>query len=81
MFTKDQLKALRKGEIDAGVVRLFRHDVSDLECELFHRESYALVLPADHRLSEKESVDITELAGEQFIFSPVKISPGFMMSG
>ncbi|WP_321405136.1 LysR substrate-binding domain-containing protein [Maridesulfovibrio sp.] len=75
MFTKDQLKALRKGEIDAGVVRLFRHDVSDLECELFHRESYALVLPSDHRLSEKESVDITELAGEQFIFFPREDQP------
>ncbi|NDV23232.1 LysR family transcriptional regulator [Desulfovibrio sp. JC022] len=70
MFTNDQLKAVRDGEIDAGVVRLFRHDVSDLECELFHRESYALVLPTGHHLSEMESVDVSDLSGEPLIFFP-----------
>ncbi len=50
MYTNDQLKAVRSGDIDAGIVRLFRHDVSDLDCELFHRESYALVLPENHPL-------------------------------
>ncbi|TIH11413.1 LysR family transcriptional regulator [Marinifilum sp. JC120] len=70
MFTNDQLKAVREGEIDAGIVRLFQHDVSDLECKLFHRESYALVVPMDHPLAESESVDISQLGGEPFIFFP-----------
>ncbi|NDV26715.1 LysR family transcriptional regulator [Desulfovibrio sp. JC010] len=75
MFTNEQLAALRSGEIDVGVMRLFRHDVADLECELFYRESYALAVPAGHRLCGKKSVDISELAGEPFIFFPRESQP------
>ncbi|WP_421899985.1 LysR substrate-binding domain-containing protein [Maridesulfovibrio sp.] len=75
MFTNEQLKAVRNGELDAGIVRLFRHDVSDLACELFHRESYALVVPEDHLLAEREGVDVSDLSGEQFIFFPREEQP------
>ncbi|ACS78617.1 LysR family transcriptional regulator [Maridesulfovibrio salexigens] len=75
MFTTDQLKAIRSGDIDAGIVRLFRHDVSDLERELFHRESYALVVPDGHPLADRAAVDVSELAGEQFIFFPREGQP------
>ena len=75
MYTNEQLKAVRSGDIDAGIVRLFRHDVSDLDCELFHRESYALVVPEDHPLAERATVDVSELAGEPFIFFPREGQP------
>lgn len=75
MFTNDQLEAIRVGSIDIGVVRLFRHDVSDLEAFVFHRESYALIVPQGHRLEHKEIVDISELQGEPLIFSPREGQP------
>ena len=75
MTTNEQLEAARKGEIDAGVVRLFKHDTRGLEWFRFHRESYALIVPAGHRLTEKERVDICELADEDFIFFPRDSQP------
>ncbi|WP_320007334.1 LysR family transcriptional regulator [Maridesulfovibrio sp.] len=75
MFTGDQLEAVRKGELDAGIVRLFRHDVSDLESAAFHREPYSLVIPEGHRLCSGGPVAISELAGEKFVFSPRDAQP------
>ncbi|WP_035076534.1 LysR substrate-binding domain-containing protein [Maridesulfovibrio zosterae] len=75
MFTNDQLKAVRTGTIDAGIVRLFQHDVSDLESIMFHKESYALVLPTGHKFSEQKSVDVSELSGEPLIFFPRESQP------
>ena len=70
MFTNAQLEAVRSGRIDVGVVRLFRHNVDDLEKMMFHRESYALVIPEGHRFEEKERVHIAELEGEPLVFYP-----------
>lgn len=75
MFTNEQLDAVRSGAIDAGVVRLFKHDVSDLECFMFHKESYSLVLPTDHALADRESVDVSEISGEPLIFFPRESQP------
>lgn len=73
MKTFRQLDEIRKGSVDAGVLRLFRHDTDELECDLFHSESYSLIIPAGHRLAGHEKVDVAELADEKFIFSPRKI--------
>ncbi|MFT5729637.1 MAG: DNA-binding transcriptional LysR family regulator [Desulforhopalus sp.] len=75
MSTNRQLEVLRKGDIDAGVVRLFMHDMKGLCSKKFHQESYALILPTGHRLAGKESVDISELGGEEFIFFPRNAQP------
>lgn len=66
--TNAQLEAIRAGTVDAGVVRLFRHDTSDLSTQLLHRESYAVIVPQDHVLAERGSVDMSELAGLPLIF-------------
>ena len=75
MTTNKQLEAARKGDIDAGVVRLFKHDTQGLEWFRFHKESYALIVPAGHRLTGKDRVDICELANEDFIFFPRDSQP------
>lgn len=75
MSTNKQLDVLRKGDIDAGVVRLFMHDMKGLCSQKFHQESYALILPTGHRLAGKESVDISELGDEEFIFFPRNAQP------
>lgn len=70
MTTVKQLEAIRNGSIDAGILRLFKHDTEGLKCDLFHSESYALIVPTEHKLASKKSVAISELAEEQLIFSP-----------
>lgn len=75
MSTNRQLDDLRKGDIDAGVVRLFMHDMKGLCSKKFHQESYALILPTGHRLADRESVNISELGGEEFIFFPRNAQP------
>lgn len=75
MSTNSQLDAIRLGVIDAGVVRLFRHNTDDLELTLFHQEAYAVVVPEGHRLCSHHSIDMSELAGEPLIFFPRKAQP------
>lgn len=75
MSTNSQLDAIRSGAIDAGVVRLFRHNTDDLEPTLFHQEAYAVVVPEGHKLCSRQSVDMSELAGEPLIFFPRKAQP------
>jgi len=75
MTTNKQLEAVRQGKIDAGVVRLFKHDTQGLEWFRFHQESYALIVPAGHSLTGKERVNICELANEDFIFFPRDSQP------
>ena len=70
MSSNMQLGAVLRGEIDAGVVRLYKHDTSGLTCVKFHQESYALALPSGHPLGKCEKVHIKDLADEEFVFFP-----------
>ncbi len=75
MGTNRQIDAVRSGLIDAGVVRLFRHNTDRLETLLFHRESYAVIVPEDHGQAGRGSMDMSELADEPLIFFPRKVHP------
>ncbi len=75
MGTSQQLGAVRTGLIDAGVVRLFRHNTDNLETLLFHQEQYAVIVPAEHPLSGRNSVDMAELAEEPLILFPRATHP------
>lgn len=75
MGTNEQLDALRAETIDAGVVRLFRHQTDGLETMLFHQEAYAVVVPEDHPLAERDSVDLSEIEGEPLITFPRSVHP------
>ena len=75
MGTNPQLEAIRSGILDAGVVRLFRHNTDDLETLLFHKESYAVIVPNDHSLAGRKSVDISELSKDPLIFFPRRSQP------
>lgn len=75
MPTNVQLQAVLRGEIDAGVVRLFKHNTAGLTCVKFHQESYALAVPKDHPLGTRDVVHIKDLAREDFIFFPRNSQP------
>lgn len=75
MSTNGQLKAIRSGTLDAGVVRFFRHDTEGLELTLFHQEVYAVIVAVDHEFATRQSVDMAELANERLIFFRRKAQP------
>ncbi|WP_028580301.1 LysR family transcriptional regulator [Desulfogranum japonicum] len=75
MPTNVQLEAVQNGGIDAGVVRLFKHDTEGLVCIKYHEESYALALPSGHRLEHRKQIAIEELSQEDFIFFPRASQP------
>lgn len=75
MTTNMQLQAILQQKVDAGIVRLFKHETKGLHCIKFHQESYVLAIPAGHPLASNESIKIAELAGEELIFFPRSSQP------
>lgn len=70
MSTNMQLQRLLDGQLDAGIVRLYRHDTAGLTCLKVHEESYALAIPAGHPLETEDIVHIKDLGEEEFVFFP-----------
>jgi DNA-binding transcriptional LysR family regulator len=64
---------VRSGRLDVAVVALRPADVPDLELRRFAAMPYVAILPAGHRLADRESVALTDLAEERFVES----APGF----
>ncbi|MEA1834383.1 LysR family transcriptional regulator [Methylobacterium durans] len=60
------LQRLRRGRVDAALT-LLRPDEPRFAQELFLTESYALALPASHRLADRTSIPADELADEVMI--------------
>ncbi|GBC62264.1 LysR family transcriptional regulator [Desulfonema ishimotonii] len=75
MDTRAQLDALGAGRIQAGFVRLFRHELPGLRAEPIFREPYVLAFPPGHRLADYECVPLAALKGEPMILYPRQIQP------
>ncbi|WP_227283950.1 LysR substrate-binding domain-containing protein [Boseongicola sp. H5] len=70
-----QPAALRRGEIDAGLLLPpVRRDGIQLD-ELW-REDWLVAMPSDHRFVDMETVSIGDLAGENFITAHPEFGPG-----
>jgi DNA-binding transcriptional LysR family regulator len=65
----DQVEVLRDGRVDVSYVRL-PVDERGLRVEPLLTEPRVAVLPADHRLADKDSVQLTDLADEPLLQSP-----------
>ena len=70
MGTQAQLAALRAGQIDIGVMRLFQHDTQGLIVERIVQEPCVLAVPAAHRLAGQDAVNLASLDGESLILFP-----------
>jgi len=73
--TTDQLERLRRGALDAGVVRLVGHDVTGLASVVYYRERYVLAVPEDDPLAGRRSVSLRELDGRPLIMAPRRLNP------
>ncbi len=66
--TSESLAGLRRGALDLAMVTLpDRIDLTGLGHTVVRRERYALVVTQDHRLAERDSVGVGDLAQERFI--------------
>ena len=77
MSPVEQEKALREGEIDLALLGTPCPQLaSEFRVEPILKTPMAIVLPDDHLLSLRKSVDLAELAGEPFVSLHEKNFPG-----
>jgi DNA-binding transcriptional LysR family regulator len=66
---KIQMESLLAEKLDIGFLRI-PYEEKDLNQEVIFIETYSLVLPANHKKSEKNYKGLHEFAGENFILPP-----------
>jgi DNA-binding transcriptional LysR family regulator len=76
MDSASALSAVQNGVIDIALAR-FDQPVSALEIRPIVRDHLVVVLPIDHRLTRHDRVALTELADENLVLSPRRVSPSF----
>ncbi|WP_375551348.1 LysR family transcriptional regulator [Rhodophyticola porphyridii] len=70
-----QAAALRRGEIDAGLLLPPVHE-DGIQLDELWREDWLVAMPIGHRLADMATVAIGELAGENFITAHPEFGPG-----
>jgi DNA-binding transcriptional LysR family regulator len=76
MDSASALSAVQNGAIDIALAR-FDQPVRALEIRPIVRDHLVVVLPIDHRLTRHERVALAELAEENLVLSPRRVSPSF----
>jgi len=75
--TADQVQMLETGSLDIGFLRLPIGEHSALEVVTVHREPFALVVPATHKLAKRKRVRLSEVSGQDFVMYERSYAPGF----
>jgi DNA-binding transcriptional LysR family regulator len=65
------VSGLRNGTLDAGLSR--PPLVHDLEAEVVLTEPVAIALPEDHPLAGRETLSLSELADQPWVFTPARV--------
>jgi DNA-binding transcriptional LysR family regulator len=75
MHSAQQWEALRNGLIDVSVTREISAGKS-IRSEILGRQRFVALLPSDHRLAGRDTIALSELAGDPFVlFNPI-VAPG-----
>jgi LysR family transcriptional regulator, hca operon transcriptional activator len=64
-YSPELADALMRGKLDLAFMR--REEGAELEYRLVTREPLVVVLPSDHCLASRDSVTLSDIAGETFI--------------
>ncbi len=75
--TVDQLRAVRAGVVDVGLVRPPIEDEGALRAETVLRERTVAALPAGHELAGLSRVSLRRLAAEPLVLFPRDQAPGY----
>ncbi len=73
--TAAQVRALRDGRLDLGIVHLPLAADAGLAGEVVRTDPVGLALPADHPLARGPAVDLAECADEPFVLFPRELEP------
>lgn len=76
MDSASSLAAVQNGEIDIALARFDQH-VGGLEVRPILTDHLVVVLPADHRLTKRDRIMLTELADEGLVLFPRRVSPSY----
>ena len=76
MHTTLQFDALRRGEMDVGLVRYNERAADGIRLEVLRRDPLRLVVPVGHRFARRRSVAIVECRDEAFIGFPGSAGTG-----
>jgi LysR family transcriptional regulator, benzoate and cis,cis-muconate-responsive activator of ben and cat genes len=75
--TSTQLAALQTGELACGFFHPEATPTPGLKSKLLLREKNGVLLPSDHELSTKASLQLRDLAATPFVLFPRAYNPGF----
>jgi len=76
MHTALQFEALRRGELDVGLVRYNEHAPEGIRLLVLRRDPLRLVVPAGHRFARRKTVAIGDCRDESFIGFPGSAGTG-----
>lgn len=79
MTTATQVKALREGDLDVGVLIPPLTSAEEIELSAFDRDRLCLALPKEHPLREKQNLSLTDLVEEPFLLWPMVEGRGFYL--
>lgn len=77
MNKSNQIKALRRHEIDIGFNRLLPSQ-EELVSEVLTKETLLLAVNTNHPLAKKSDIKFADLSSEQMILFPANSRPGFI---
>lgn len=69
--TIDGMRRVRSGELDAAFMGLVGETDAPLRAREISRQHFGVVLPADHPLSQRSALAVTELRQESFVMGPI----------
>src|SRR5476649_3050117 len=72
-----QIQALQRGETDLSFVRKPALMPQDVVSGLFSSERIMVALPARHRLAAEKTLNLAQLAQEDFVFTPERLGDGY----
>ncbi|MDT0345994.1 LysR family transcriptional regulator [Streptomyces litchfieldiae] len=75
MTSSEQVAALRRGDLDLGLLRPPSPPVPGLRTRLVAREPLVAAVPGDHALAERAVLTPADLAGEPFVLFPRERGP------
>lgn len=69
--TLDGMRRVRSGELDAAFMGLVGDSDLPLRAREISRQHFGVVVPADHPLAQRSSLEVTELRQEPFVMGPI----------
>ncbi len=77
MTSEEQVEAMRRDQLDVGLVRPPVADAGGLSVRVIWREPLMAAVPETHRLARRREIPLGAMAGEPFVLVPRRLGPGF----